>query len=53
MNCKLVRVGDDRALVFDEEALDAVGLKEGDEVEITTDGATIIVTPMRPQENAP
>ena len=45
MKTKLVKVGDSHALILDQAMLDAMGLREGDEVQVTTDGAGIRVVP--------
>jgi antitoxin component of MazEF toxin-antitoxin module len=42
---KPTRVGDDIALVLDAPLLEELGLDEDAEVEVSTDGQTIIVTP--------
>jgi len=42
---KLVKVGNSQALIFDRTTLDMMGLREGDEVQITPDGGGIRVSP--------
>jgi len=42
---KLVKVGDRHALILDQAMLDAMGLREGDEVQVTQDGPGLRVVP--------
>jgi len=43
---KLVKVGDRHALILDQAILDAMGLREGDEVQLTLRDRTITVCPI-------
>lgn len=47
MRKKLTRTGDGVALVLDKPLLDAVGLTEDSEVEVSTDGEVVMVAPIR------
>ena len=47
MKKKLTRTGNSVALVLDKPLLDEVGMTEGSEVEISTDGDVIVATPVR------
>jgi antitoxin component of MazEF toxin-antitoxin module len=44
---KLVRHGNSRALVIDKPVLDLLGLGEDAEFEISTDGTSLLITPLR------
>ncbi len=42
---KLVKVGNSHALIFDRTTMEMMGLREGDEVQVTADGSGIRVVP--------
>jgi antitoxin MazE len=47
MKKKLTRSGNSVALVIDRPVLDQLGLSEGAEVEVSTNGDVLVVTPLR------
>ncbi len=47
MKTKLTRIGNDVALVLDEPLLEELGLDENSEVEISTNGDVLVMTPLR------
>ncbi len=50
MITKLVRIGDDIALVLDPPILKELGLDEGSEVDLSIDDGALVVTPVRDRE---
>ena len=46
---RLTRQGNSVALVLDKPILEAAQLDEGQEVEVSTDGDVIVITPVRSQ----
>ncbi len=50
MKKKLTRTGNSVALVLDRPLLDQLGMNEESEVEISTDGDVLVVTPVRDGE---
>jgi antitoxin MazE len=52
MKTKLTRIGDSVCLVLDESLLVQFGVDESSEVELSTNGDTLIVTPVREAERA-
>lgn len=44
---KLTRTGDSIALVLDQPMLEELGLDENAEVEVSTNGQVIVITPQR------
>ena len=44
---KLTRAGDEVALVLDKPLLDELGLAENAEVDVSTNGQVIVITPKR------
>ncbi len=49
---RLTRQGNSVALVLDKELLEAMKLEEGAEVEVSTNGEAIVITPVRPKKDA-
>ena len=47
MKTKLTRIGDDIALVLDRPLLDELGLDESSEIEVSTNGDVLVMTPVR------
>ncbi len=47
MKKKLTRTGNSVALVLDRPLLDQLGLDENSEVEVSTNGDVLVMTPMR------
>jgi antitoxin MazE len=47
MKTKLTRIGDDIALVLDRPLLDELGLDESSEIEVSTNGDVLVMTPLR------
>jgi len=47
---KLVRHGNSRALVIDKPVLDLLNIDEDTEIEIITDGTSLIMRPVRRQD---
>jgi antitoxin component of MazEF toxin-antitoxin module len=47
MIAKLTRIGDDVAVELDQPLLDALGLDENSEVEVSINGKVLIITPKR------
>ena len=47
MKKKLTRTGNSVALVLDKPLLEQLGLEENSEVEISTNGDVLVVTPLR------
>ena len=52
MRKKLTKTGNSVALVLDRPLLEATGLEPGAEVEVSTDGDVIVITPRRDAERA-
>ena len=44
---RLTRQGNSVAIVLDKPIVEAAGLDEGQEVEVSTDGDVIVITPVR------
>ena len=49
---KLVRHGNSRALVIDKPVLDLLNIGDDVEFEISTDGTSLLMTPLRDADNA-
>lgn len=49
---RLTRQGNSVALVLDRELLAAMRLEEGAEVEVSTNGEAIVITPVRKKKDA-
>jgi antitoxin MazE len=49
MKKKLTRTGNSVALVLDKPLLEQLGIDENSEVEISTDGDVLVMTPVRDQ----
>ena len=47
MITKLTRIGDDVVLVLEKPLLDHLGLDENSEVELSTDGRVLVISPKR------
>jgi len=47
MITRLTRIGDDIALVLEKPLLDHLGLDENSELELSTDGRVLVITPTR------
>jgi antitoxin component of MazEF toxin-antitoxin module len=47
MKKRLTRTGNSVAIVLDKAVLDAVGVDAGSEVELSTNGDVIVITPVR------
>jgi antitoxin MazE len=52
MRKKLTRTGNSLALVLDRPLLEAVGIKAGTTVDVSTNGDVIVVTPLRAKKRA-
>lgn len=52
MRKSLTRTGNSVALVLDRPLLKAVGIAEGDEVDVSTNGDVIVITPARSRRQA-
>jgi len=50
MKTKLTRIGDDVALMLDPSILEELGLDENSEVELTTDGDSLVIMPVAVRE---
>jgi antitoxin MazE len=50
MRKKLTRTGNSVALVLDKPLLEQLGLDENSEVEVSTDGELVVITPVRDPE---
>jgi antitoxin MazE len=46
---KLTRIGNSVGIVLDKPILEHLGLEEGSEVEVSTNGNVVLVTPLRPE----
>lgn len=51
MKKRLTRTGNSVALVLDRPLLEQLGMGEGSEVEISSNGDVIVVTPVRDQDH--
>ena len=47
MKTRLIRIGNSVALILDRPLLEKLGLKEDAEVELSTNGDMLVVTPIR------
>jgi antitoxin component of MazEF toxin-antitoxin module len=45
---KLMKVGNSQALVIDKQTLAQMGVREGEEVQVSLHGQQLVVTPVRP-----
>ncbi len=52
MRKRLIRSGNSLALVIDKPLLEALGIDESTELEVSTDGDVVVITPMRDPERA-
>jgi len=52
MRKKLTRTGNSLAVVLDRPLLEAVGIKAGTTVDVSTNGDVIVVTPLRAKKRA-
>jgi antitoxin component of MazEF toxin-antitoxin module len=52
MRKRLIRSGNSLALVLDKPLLEALGIDENTELEVSTDGDVVVVTPMRDPKRA-
>ena len=45
---KLMKVGNSQALVIDKQTLAQMGVKEGEEIQVSLHGRQLVITPVRP-----
>jgi antitoxin component of MazEF toxin-antitoxin module len=45
---KLTKIGNSRALVIDKQTLAQMGVREGEEVQVSLHGQQLVITPVRP-----
>jgi antitoxin component of MazEF toxin-antitoxin module len=50
MRKRLIRSGNSLALAIDRPLLEALGIDESTELEVSTDGDVVVITPMRDPE---
>lgn len=53
MKKQLSKFGDDMALVIDQKLLDALAIEDNTELELTTDGTCLILTPIHTEKSNP
>jgi len=46
---KLMKIGNSQALVIDKQTLAHMGVREGEEVQVSLHGQQLVITPVRPQ----